>query len=133
MFSILLVFLVLGIPAATISSFWAGIRVFRHNRPLAGFILVAAVASALTFLWEMRFDIDLISNLLGREGLFMFEDIDTDMIFLTLYVLLFLAVLFARVRWKPEYGSALALNLTLVFWLLAGLPFLVLSPGMFAP
>jgi hypothetical protein len=133
MYSILLALLLLGIPAATFCSFWAGIRIFGHNKPLAGFVLGATVASALTFLWEMRFDIDLISNLLGLDGLFMFEDIDTDLIFVSLYVTLFLAVLYARVRWKPEYGSALALNLTLVFWLLAGLPFLVLSPGMFAP
>ena len=133
MFEFVLLLLAVGIPVATLCSFWAGIRIFGHDKPLAGFVLGAAVASALTFLWQMRFDIDLISNLLGQEGLFMFEDIDTDLIFLTLYVALFLAVLYGRVRWRPQYGSALALNLTLVFWLLAGLPFLVLSPGMFAP
>ena len=132
MFSVVLVLLVFGIPAAAACSFWAGIRVFGHNKPLAGVILVGAAASVLTVLWEMRFDIGLISDLLGIDGLFMFEDLDTDLIYMTIYGVLFLALIIARVRWKAQFGSAIALNLALFFWVLSGLPYLVLSPGMFA-
>lgn len=132
MFSVVLLLLAFGIPTAVLCSFWAGIRVFGHNRPLAGIILVGATASVLTVLWEMRFDIGLISDLLGMDGLFMFEEIDTGPIYMTIYAVLFLALLIARVRWKAQFGSAFALNLALFFWLLSGLPYLVLSPGMFA-
>ena len=137
MFSILLFFLALGVPIAAFCSLLAGIKVFGHNKGLAGFILLGAIASALAILWEFRYDIDLIRNLIrdlwGFYGLQKADDLDLDRFSLPIYIISALAVLLARFRWRAEYGSAVVLNLALVFWVLAGLPFLVLTPGMFAP
>ncbi len=137
MFAILLLFLAFGIPIAAFFSLLAGIKVFRHNRALAGLIVLGAIASALAILWEYRYDIDLIRNLIknlwGFDAMQMSDDLELDRYFLALYTTSALAILFARFRWRPQYGSALVLNLALVFWVLAGLPFLILTPGMFAP
>jgi hypothetical protein len=132
MLSVVLAFLVFGLPAAIACSYWAGTKVLEHNKPLGGVILIGATASVLTVLWEMRFDIGLISNLLGIEGLFMFDDLDTDKIYMTIYAALFLALFIARVRWKAQFGPARALNLALFFWLLSAIPSLVIGPGTFA-
>lgn len=134
---LLLFFLMLGVPIAAFFSLWAGVKVFQHNRLLASLIMLGAFASILAILWEFRFDIGLIRNLIinrwGYEGLQMTLDLDLDQFLMPFYFISALAVLLARFRWKPQYGSALVLNLALVFWVLAGLPFLILQPGMFAP
>ena len=134
---VLAIFLVLGVHVAAFFSLWAGLKIFRRNKALAGFTMLGAVASVLANLWEFRYDIDLISNLIrdlwGYKGFQKADDLDLDRFALPLYISSALAVLLARFRWKPEYGSALVLNLALVFWVLAALPFLLLTPGMFAP
>ncbi len=131
------VFAMLGVPIAAFLSLLAGVKVFKHNRLLAGLIMLGAFASFLAILWEFRYDIDLIRNLIidqwGYEGMQIASDLDLGRFFLLFYFISALAVLLARFRWKPQYGSALLLNLALVFWVLAALPFLILQPGMFAP
>jgi len=133
----LLFLLVLGVPIAAFFSLFAGIKVFRHNKVLAGFILLGALASALAILWEFRYDIDLISNLItdlwGFDGLQKSDDLELGRFFIPLYIISAVAVLLARIRWKPEYGSALAVNLALGFWVLAALPGIILTPSMFGP
>ena len=133
MFGFLVVVLVLGVPVAALCSLWAGVRIFGHNKVLAGLIIVGAVASGLSLAWEWRFDIDLIGDFLDTLGIDTLDSYDPSDYFVTLYALVSISVLLARFRWKPEYGSPLALNLALIFWPMAGVPYLLLSPGMFAP
>jgi hypothetical protein len=132
MFIVAGVLLMVGVPAVAFCSLLAGIKLRRHNKLLAGVILIGTIASGLSFLWQMRFDIWPLREFLSRTGLFFFESPDLTRYFVVLYIGLFLASLLAPMRWRPEYGSATVLNLSLVFWLLAGLPYLLLNGASFA-
>ncbi len=126
-----LFFLMLGIPIGAFLSLLIGIKVIKFNKALAGVIILAAMASFLLALWEFRYDIDLISNLItdqwGYRGMQMADDLDLDRFFLPICIISGLSVLLARFLWKPQYGSALLPNLALVSWALAGLSFFLLT------
>jgi len=83
MFGIVLLFLAFGIPVAVLLSLWVGVKIYQYN---TGVILIGAVASGLSFLWEMRFDIGLFRGLMYSDNMELFERLDPSRFFPVLYV-----------------------------------------------
>ena len=91
-------------------------------------IIITVLIGLLTVLWEMRYDIEFMRVMFSFEQ----KQLDLEVYFRALYVSLFAMLLFARLRWKQEYGKGGLIILALIFWVLAAIPFMLLSPGDFA-
>ena len=124
---ILILLMFLCLPLALLLSFLSGFTVLKQNTALGSSILITSLLGLASLLWELRFDIDLISNL------FTYDQLDTDLqtYFMAIYVAAFALVLLARLRWNREQGKGILLILALVFWVLAPAPYVLISPGAF--
>ena len=124
---ILILLMFLCLPLALLFSLSSGFTVLKQNTALGSSILITSLLGLASLLWELRFDIDLISNL------FTYDQLDTDFqrYFMALYVAVFALVLLARLRWNREQGKGILLILALLFWVLSPAPYVLISPGAF--
>jgi len=125
MILILLIFLCL--PLAILFSFLASFPVLTQNRPLGIGILITSLLSAISILWELRFDISPIANMLTYDQL----SVDLQSYFMAFYILNFALTLLARLRWNRAHGRGILLILGIVFWVLAPAPHFLISPSAF--
>ena len=124
---ILMLLLFLCLPIAILFSFLASFTVLKQNATLGTGLLVTSLLAAASRLWELRFDIDIISRM------FTYDQLSTDFqrYTMALYVATFAMVLLARLRWNRGNGRGILLILAIMFWILAPAPHFLISPGTF--
>jgi hypothetical protein len=125
---ILILLMFLCLPLAIVFSFLASFPVLKQSRPLGTAILITSLLSAISILWELRFDITVISHLFTYDQL----SADFRSYFMALYIATAALALIARLRWDKTQGRGILLILAIVFWILAPTPHMVISPGDFA-
>jgi len=125
---ILLLLLFLCLPLAILFSFLASFPVLKQNTILGATILITSLLSAISILWELRFDISIIANMFTYDQL----SADFRSYFMALYIATFALIVLARLRWNRDHGRGVLLTLAIVFWIFAPAPHLVISPGDFA-
>ena len=124
---ILILLMFLCLPLAIFLSFLASFTVLKQNRPLGSAILITSLLAAASLLWEMRFDITVISNMFTYDQL----SADFQIYFMALYVATFALTLLARLRWNRDHGRGVLLIFALLFWILSPAPHVLISPGAF--
>ncbi|NIZ59414.1 hypothetical protein DL239_00330 [Sedimentitalea sp. CY04] len=125
---ILILLLFLCLPFAIFFSFLASFPVLKQNTILGVTILITSLLSATSILWELRFDITIISHMFTYDQL----SADYQRYFMALYIATFALVALARLRWNRDHGRGVLLILAILFWILAPLPHYMISPGAFA-
>jgi len=109
---VLILLMFLCLPLALMFSFLSGLTVLKQNTALGIAIQITSLLGVASILWELRFDIEVISHLFTYEQL----NADYQPYFMALYIALFAMVLLARLRWNRAYGNGVLLTLALVFW-----------------
>ena len=125
---ILILLLFLCLPFAIVFSFLASFPVLKQNRSLGLVLLFTSLLCALSILWELRFDITIISHMFTYDQL----SADFQTYFIALYIATFALIVLARLRWNRDHGRGVLLILAILFWILAPLPHYLISPGAFA-
>ncbi|OUS38832.1 hypothetical protein A9Q94_01290 [Rhodobacterales bacterium 56_14_T64] len=124
---ILILLMFLCLPLAIFFSFLASFTVLKQNRPLGSALLITSLLAAASLLWELRFDISIISNMFTYDQL----SADFQAFFMALYVTTFVLTVLARLRWNRDHGRGVLLILAIVFWILSPAPHVLISPGAF--
>ncbi|MVO15908.1 hypothetical protein [Parasedimentitalea huanghaiensis] len=124
---ILILLMFLCLPLAILFSFLASFPVLKQNRPLGSLLLITSLLSALSILWELRFDIDIISHMFTYDQL----SADFQAYFMALYLATATLSLLARLRWNRDHGRGILLILAITFWVLSPAPHVLISPGAF--
>lgn len=124
---IFLFLMFLCLPLALLLSFCSGLSVMKHNTVLGAAILFTSVLGLASLIWELRFDIELISYMFSYEQL----SADFQAYFLALYLVVFALVLLARLRWDKQQGKGFLLVFALMFWAMAPAPYYLISPGAY--
>ncbi len=124
---ILILLMFLCLPLAIFFSFLASFTVLKQNRPLGSALLITSLLCALSILWELRFDINVISHMFTYDQL----SADFQAYFMALYVATFVLTLLARLCWNRDHGRGVLLILAIVFWVLSPSPIILISPGAF--
>ncbi|PCJ05622.1 MAG: hypothetical protein COB16_15480 [Rhodobacteraceae bacterium] len=125
---ILILLMFLCLPLALLFSFLSGFSVLKQNAALGSALLITSLLGFASLLWELRFDINLISHLFTYDQL----SADFQPYFMALYIVTFALVLLARLRWNRDHGRGVLLILAIMFWILAPTPHILISPGAFA-
>ena len=125
---LLILFMFLCLPFAVLFSFLASFPVLKQNTILGVTILITSLLSALSILWELRFDITVISHMFTYDQL----SADYQRYFMALYIATFALAALARIRWNRTQGRGVLLILAITFWILAPAPHYLISPGAFA-
>jgi hypothetical protein len=125
---ILILLMFLCLPLAIFFTVLASFTVLKQNRPLGTALLITSLLSAISILWELRFDITIIANMFTYDQL----SADFRSYFMALYIATFALIILARLRWNRDHGRGVLLILAIAFWILAPTPHMVISPGDFA-
>jgi len=124
---ILILLMFLCLPLAIFFSFLASFTVLKHNTRLGSALLITSLLAAVSILWELRFDIAMISNMFTYDQL----SADFQAYFMALYVATFVLTVLARLRWNRDHGRSVLLILAIAFWVLSPAPLILISPGAF--